>query len=315
MRRTLNQTIDHSPPVIPPAGEAALHVCVALSDFPKEHKGDLAFTIGDEIVVTDNAGGASDAWYHGYRVADANKTVGTFPGNFVELRPSEATPPAPAEHASALAPATNHVEVAVNATSPAIPTAQDIFVALSVFEAQEQGDLGFTAGDEIVVTDNAGGASDAWYHGYRVADANKTVGTFPGNFVELEPVPSEVPNQKMQELDLLRQRLDQATQGASMLARSQRTPLQKVQRVGTATNVASYWSTTPQARQASMMNRSTNLTMPIAAVIDNWAADAFRLFDTNGDSKLDQRELAAMLDAVGYAVEDSYVAKAVEMFG
>jgi hypothetical protein len=52
-----------------------------------QHPDDLAFVIGDEVVVIDN----SDAsWYSGYLLSDPAHTVGTFPANFVGVKPDVA---------------------------------------------------------------------------------------------------------------------------------------------------------------------------------------------------------------------------------
>ena len=57
------------------------------------------------------------------------------------------------------------------------------FPALASDAAQE-GELAFAKGEELIVTDQGGGGVDrAWYSGYRAADATRTVGTFPGNYV------------------------------------------------------------------------------------------------------------------------------------
>ena len=41
----------------------------------------------------------------------------------------------------------------------------------------------------------------------------------------------------------------------------------------------------------------------------------FELYDTNGDGVLDRDEVTAMIDAIGYEVDSSYVGELMEIFG
>ena len=44
-------------------------------------------------------------------------------------------------------------------------------------------------------------------------------------------------------------------------------------------------------------------------------ADAFALYDTNGDGMLDRTEVAAMVEHLGYDVDADYVGGVIQMFG
>ena len=59
--------------------------------------------------------------------------------------------------------------------------------AVAAFDAEQEGDLGFTAGEVIVVTDTQGDDTPGggWWTGHRQADVAKT-GDFPSNFVQRE---------------------------------------------------------------------------------------------------------------------------------
>ena len=62
-----------------------------------------ALTVGDEIVVTDDAGGGAEAWYTGYLAADEAQSKGAFPGNFVQLKEHSAAAKPPLMRVSAAA--------------------------------------------------------------------------------------------------------------------------------------------------------------------------------------------------------------------
>lgn len=87
-----NLSVEPAPPS-PPAPELAgphdaepeaLAKAKALYDFPAEQEGDLGFSAGDIIVLTE----ATQTWWQGYR-EEAGPPGGTFPSNYVELVPEE----------------------------------------------------------------------------------------------------------------------------------------------------------------------------------------------------------------------------------
>ena len=112
---------------------------VAIADFTADQDGDLGFTHGDKIMVTDD----SEEWWVGYREAEPD-VKGSFPSNYVAERGGGGKR----------------------------------VMAIEDFAPIKHGDLGFTRGDEIMVTDD----SQEWWVGYRSAEPN-VIGSFPSNYV------------------------------------------------------------------------------------------------------------------------------------
>jgi hypothetical protein len=152
----------------------------ALYDFAAQNEGDLAFSAGDVIVITD----ASETWWKGYR-AESPQSNGVFPSNYVEVCEAgdtglrldlkdEATAEQPSEDGRTL-----HTNIGVpqaNGPEQELSRAK----ALYDFAAQNEGDLAFSAGDELMITD----ATDTWWKGYR-AESPQSNGVFPSNYVEV----------------------------------------------------------------------------------------------------------------------------------
>jgi hypothetical protein len=75
----------------PPTPDPVRVLAVAVESFGAAQgaqERDLTFALGEEIVVTNDRGGAGNSWYQGYLQADAQQRVGDFPSTFVELKPS-----------------------------------------------------------------------------------------------------------------------------------------------------------------------------------------------------------------------------------
>jgi hypothetical protein len=63
-------------------------VYIAAAPFAKEESDDLALSVGDRVVVLTSDGD----WWQGYLESDDTKTVGHFPGTFVDEVSTAATP-------------------------------------------------------------------------------------------------------------------------------------------------------------------------------------------------------------------------------
>eukprot|EP01048_Picozoa_sp_COSAG05_P030725 COSAG05_NODE_10834_length_543_cov_72.740991_1_plen_171_part_01 len=93
--------------------------------------------------------------------------------------------------------------------------------------------------------------------------------------------------------------------------------LQLRELVAAVPEVAPAPETTPAAPAASAAAPAAAVA-PAPALelsVEGWVSDAFQRFDTNRDGVLDQQEVAHMLDVVGYEVDESYIAQAMQMFG
>jgi hypothetical protein len=155
------------------------------------------------------------AGWHGYLRADATKTPGVFPSNYVKgalappLRPPGLAPPsrgaaclpwaaqpapprpcspeppsdgtacAPSRAETAAAPAAPASPAGAGAGAAAKPRQLARAIALHAFAAQTADDLSFVEGNNIVVTSKDGN----WWAGYLETDASAAVGHFPKNYV------------------------------------------------------------------------------------------------------------------------------------
>ena len=177
-----------------------VHHAKTLYDFAGQADGDLSFSAGDLLVITDSA----KTWWRGHRAASPTKTSGIFPSNYVETVAAEAnhqevaiTPPPPAATAAAalrLEPLVLEGSQTPTFALPSVPAskagggskpvaaaaAAHHAKALYPFAAQTDGDLAFAEGDLLVITD----ATESWWRGYRAASPTKTSGVFPSNYVE-----------------------------------------------------------------------------------------------------------------------------------
>jgi hypothetical protein len=169
-----------------------LHECSA------EVEGDLALSVGDiiDLISRDEPG---EGWWTG----SFKGRSGIFPANFVELLPP-APPTAPLANGTTAGsgpPGTVSTEpakgpeAAASASLPPegiateeeeTPTGEPLTArALAQCEAEAEGDLGFSAGDVIVVLSREE-PGQGWWTGRR----GRALGIFPANFVELVPAAS-----------------------------------------------------------------------------------------------------------------------------
>jgi hypothetical protein len=124
-------------------------------------------------------------WWEG--ALEGGGAPGLFPANHVEPAPAAAAADGTAEEekkvaAPAPAPSALEPEPAVGPAAAAgggTSGGTGVTVTATVdYVAEHAGDLGLTAGDVVVVIDDA----DAdWWRGYKLGDASKTVGAFPLN--------------------------------------------------------------------------------------------------------------------------------------
>ncbi len=156
------------------SGAGPVHTVKALYDFIPEGEGELAFKVGDTITLLD---WTDPDWWHG----ELNGLQGVFPASYVES--TEDTASSPAEVATtvsnddvltsnpdALSPALSEEPIA--ATSGSLQV-----TALYDFAGDNEGELGFKAGDSIALID---WADSEWWKG----ELNGQQGVFPASYVE-----------------------------------------------------------------------------------------------------------------------------------
>eukprot|EP01052_Picozoa_sp_SAG31_P046976 SAG31_NODE_9202_length_1317_cov_1.143678_1_plen_299_part_00 len=136
------KTVDTILPEVP--GFTAKMTATALYDYIDGQPGDLLFSAGTVISVTDDS---DPSWWKGF-CEGAPSNVGTFPSNYVQ--------PDGAGFGGGR------------------------FLAVYDFEAQQEGDLGFFANSVIVVTQST---DPSWWVGY-VENDPSIQGQFPSNYVQ-----------------------------------------------------------------------------------------------------------------------------------
>lgn len=128
----------------------------ALFDFTAENEGELSFRKGDIIILLDIE---DDVWWKG----QLNGKVGMLPANHVEFNQSS-----------------GESEGEDDGDSEVLAEDERIAVAFYDFTAENDGELDFRAGEEIIIT--AGEADDVWWSG-RIGERE---GMFPSSFVRCE---------------------------------------------------------------------------------------------------------------------------------
>ena len=144
----------------------------ALYDYQATEDGYLGLVANQEVVVTDQADGG---WWTGYAV-EQHQTAGLFPSSYVEVidgAGDDAQPEADAQPEKS----------AGQEPSEPAPGGGVRCKALYDYEATEAGFLGLTAGQELVVTEQADGS---WWTGHPVGQP-QTTRLFPSSYVEAIP--------------------------------------------------------------------------------------------------------------------------------
>ncbi|XP_063713098.1 intersectin-1-like isoform X3 [Symsagittifera roscoffensis] len=162
----------------------------ALYDFTTTDEGDLPFKVGD-IIKASAEQNLDEPWLAGF----LNGVGGWFPQNYTKRieDPSSTSAnlsAAPSHKTSVVSNSPADLFVNSANTAPSDNTDADNSTVCRVraiypFEATAEGDLGFTAGEEISVTSTEGD----WWTGFLSRDPSCTKGIFPSNFVEEIPNP------------------------------------------------------------------------------------------------------------------------------
>ena len=118
-----------------PAASEAPDRFKALHDFVSDEAGDLGFTKGAIILVTE----AEGDWWHGrLESSGLDGTVGTFPANYVQ---------------------------ALDQMEQAVKQVEIRLVAIHDFHSTEEGDLSFNKGEQLIGTELSGD----WWNGRNLA--------------------------------------------------------------------------------------------------------------------------------------------------
>jgi hypothetical protein len=123
---------------------------IALYDYAPDQDNELAFSSGDKIIVTKQHD--SDGWWEGYLEKKPSK-VGVFPSNHVKL-----------QDASNDGSGDNNLST-----------------ALYDYEATDEGELSFHAGDNITILERLEGG---WWKGK--LQSNGLIGLYPSNFTDVQ---------------------------------------------------------------------------------------------------------------------------------
>ncbi|KAI9204979.1 uncharacterized protein BJ171DRAFT_502534 [Polychytrium aggregatum] len=145
-------------PARPKAAATSL-AAVSLYAYQPEESNEIGF---DENELITDIVQVDEGWWEG---ANLRGERGLFPANYVELQPAREASPEPIRPVPA----------------PPVPTSAPLrrcATALYDYEAQEENELNFNAGDNILDIEFV---SEDWWQG----SVHGRVGLFPGNYVEL----------------------------------------------------------------------------------------------------------------------------------
>jgi len=131
----------------------------AIYDFAGDST-ELSFSSGDVIHVTDKDDPAG--WWKGYLDKDKSKRVATFPSNYT------------------IAGSEGGQASSTSSAASSSSSSSNIAHTLYEYEATDEGELSFGAGEEILVLERIEGG---WWRGKRQATGD--IGLFPSNFTDL----------------------------------------------------------------------------------------------------------------------------------